>query len=141
MLNGTCHCGAVSITLQAPPSYMNDCNCSLCRKAGAVWGYYQSREVAVAGATRAYRRKDNPDPAVDLHFCALCGSTTHWMLTPAFVATAPDPQRMGVNMRLFDSEDLGGVELRYPDGKAWDGRSSNYGYYRAPAVLARGDGF
>ncbi len=28
---------------------------------------------------------------------------------------------MGVNMRLADESDLAGVELRFPDGRAWAG--------------------
>jgi hypothetical protein len=29
---------------------------------------------------------------------------------------------MGANMRLFDSEELTGISLHFPDGKAWSGQ-------------------
>ena len=30
--------------------------------------------------------------------------------------------QIGVNMRLADEKDLAGIELRYPDGRAWPGK-------------------
>ena len=38
-MTGTCLCGAVTVTVDDRPDYIHDCNCSLCRKAGAAWGY------------------------------------------------------------------------------------------------------
>ncbi|MCW3848585.1 hypothetical protein OF829_15220 [Sphingomonas sp. LB-2] len=37
--------------------------------------------------------------------------------------------RMGVNMWLADESDLAGIELRFPDGKAWAGEGA-FGYVR-----------
>lgn len=42
----TCHCGAVEIRLAAAPAQVTHCNCSLCRRYGALWTY-----VPLAGAT------------------------------------------------------------------------------------------
>ncbi|MEZ5996061.1 MAG: hypothetical protein R3C25_09915 [Hyphomonadaceae bacterium] len=138
MLSASCHCGAVRLTLQQRPGYVNNCNCSFCHKAGAVWGYFASSEVSVAGATHCYTRADKPDPAVSLHFCPICGNTTHWLLAPAFLAKNPGVDRMGVNMRLFESTDLTGVEVRYPDGASWDGAGA-YADLRVATALGPGD--
>ena len=118
-MRATCLCGAVSVTLSAPPEYINDCNCTLCRKAGGAWGYYSGAQVAIEGATKSYTRTDLDDPAIELHFCPHCSTVTHWTTTPAYQAAHPDMDRVGVNMRLFDPDTLGGVELRFPDGKNW----------------------
>ncbi|MEE9433658.1 MAG: aldehyde-activating protein [Sphingorhabdus sp.] len=101
----------------------------------AVWGYYAAADVEVVGETRGYSRSDYPDPAVRIHSCGACGVTTHWTLTEDFAAKHPEEAgRMGVNMRLFDDAAKAGVELRFPDGAAWDGEGE-YGYVRDAVVV------
>lgn len=133
-LSAACHCGAVNIQVSHPPEYLNDCNCSLCRSAGALWGYYLIADVAITGETQSYTRADKTSPAVQLHFCRDCGTTSHWTLTETYVLETGVSGHMGVNMRLFDESDLIGVELRFPDGKAWSG-DGDYTYRKAPVIL------
>ena len=38
LLEGSCHCGAVRLTLPSVPEVATDCNCSLCRRIGGPWG-------------------------------------------------------------------------------------------------------
>ena len=56
MLHASCHCGAVRLELARRPRRLTDCNCSICRRYGALWAYY-SRKTArvVEGATSVYR--------------------------------------------------------------------------------------
>lgn len=120
-MTAQCHCGQVTVEVAARPDYINECNCSLCHSHGVWWGYYPPDQVAVTGETRIYQRTDRDEPAVDLHFRGTCGCTTHWTLLPAFIERIGLDTIMGVNMRLFDRAALAGVELRFPDGKAWNG--------------------
>jgi hypothetical protein len=115
-VKGACHCGAVTLTLAEKPDYLFDCNCSLCRKHGVLWGYFDPAQVTINGETESYARADRDQPAVNIHFCGTCGCSTHW--TPA---AHIDQKRLGANMRLFDAEDLAGVPLHFPDGAGWDG--------------------
>jgi hypothetical protein len=71
---------------------------------------------------------------VELHFCGTCGCTTHWTLLPAFIEKIGLDDVTGVNMRLFDRAALAEVELRFPDGKAWDG-AGDWGFLREAVVL------
>ena len=73
----SCHCGSVKITIASQPEFMQDCNCSLCSNSGGVWGYLNPAAVKVEGETKGYIRKDNPQPAVEIRFCNICGATTH----------------------------------------------------------------
>ena len=41
---------------------------------------------------------------------------------------------MGVNMGLADARDLAGIDLRYPDGKAWSGEGE-FSYVREARIL------
>lgn len=131
---GACHCGAVRMTVATAPDYINECNCSLCDSHGAWWGYFAPSEVEVTGETRSYVRADLAVSAVSLHFCGVCGCTTHWTLTPDYVVKTGSNDRIGVNMRLFDRNALTDVEVRYPDGKSWDG-VGQWGFVRDGVVL------
>ena len=133
MLAVSCHCGDVRVEIATTPDYIHECNCSLCVKTGARWGYFGPEKVSVAGATRGYVRADKPDPAAEIHFCPVCGSTTHFVLTPGAVAKFGNTL-MGVNLRPADERDLAGVELRYPDGRAWSGKGE-FGYVREARIL------
>jgi hypothetical protein len=133
MLKLSCLCGQALVTVENRPDYINECNCELCRKSGARWGYFQPGEVTVSGVTSGYSRQDKPDPAVEIHFCPKCGSTTHWVLNRRGVSRFGNV-RMGVNMALAQERELAGIELRYPDGQAWPGEGE-YTYVREPRLL------
>jgi hypothetical protein len=49
MLSATCHCGAVRIEVPQPPQKLTICNCSICRRYGALWAYYKAGTVRVTG--------------------------------------------------------------------------------------------
>ena len=126
-MRGACHCGAVSINVPASPDYLNQCNCTLCTKLGALWGYYSPDQVEIEGARRAYQRADADPPTIIAHFCEQCGATIDWS------PVDPASHRMGVNMRLFEPADLHGVEVRYGDRRS--GGTAPRRYYRSPTVF------
>lgn len=116
-ITGTCHCGAVRITLPRRPDYINDCNCTLCTTLGALWCYFPVAEVrieAAPGAIAAYVRADLDENWLSTHHCTTCGTTTHWAPLPG-----RSLDRMGVNVRMFDEEAMAGVEVREVDGRGW----------------------
>ena len=135
MLRFTCLCGGVRIEVPKRPDFINACNCTLCRKSGARWAYFHPSEVRIEGGTGDYSREDKTDPAAEIHFCGRCGSTTHFNLTPSAIAKFGNVQ-VGVNMSLADESDLVGVELRYPDGRAWSG-GANFGYVREHEIIGQ----
>ena len=133
----SCLCGRIILEVARPPDHVNACNCTACSKTGALWAYYPPADVAVHGATEAFSRADKGEPNARFHFCPVCGSTTHFRLAPAAVARFGDTL-MGVNMRLAARGDLAGVELRYPDGRAWAGEGP-FGYVRPPHRIGDAD--
>jgi hypothetical protein len=128
MYAATCHCGAVKVTIPSKPDFVNDCDCTLCGTRGALWAYFALPDIIVTGETHIYRRADRDQPVVQVHFCGRCGCTTHW---------SPElhiPQDTGgANMRLFGADAMTGVEVRFPDGRAWQGEIP-YAYRRGPVV-------
>lgn len=137
MLTLSCHCGQLRIDLARRPDYIHECNCSLCGKTGARWAYFRPSEVAVDGETAGYCRQDKADPGAEIRFCPTCGSTTHFTLTASAIARLGN-SLLGVNMRLADEGDLAGIELRFPDGRAWAGEGE-FSYVRAARVIGEDD--
>lgn len=134
-MTNTCACGSVIITVKHKPDFIYDCDCTLCRKSGAAWGYFVPDAAHTTGPTFAYSRTDKTVPIVEVHSCTVCGSTTHFTLTDAYRAENPGNEQIGVNMRLFDVDQLEGVEIRYPNGSAWSG-SGAFGFRREPVTLS-----
>lgn len=112
-MKGRCACNGVTVTVARPPEYINFCNCSLCRRIGGAWGYYDRDEVTVEGEIRGFIRDDLPpeDTCLETQFCPTCGAAVRWVPLPSY-----DSRRVGVNMRLFDPGELRGIEARFPDG-------------------------
>jgi len=134
-MTNTCACGSVTVTVKRKPDFINDCDCNLCRKSGAAWGYFAADDVEADGRTIAFARKDKAVPIVEIHSCAVCGSTTHFTLTDAYQAEHPDVDQVGVNMRLFDADQLDGVQVQYPNGSAWSGEGP-FEFRREPMTLS-----
>lgn len=133
-MQASCLCGAVRVSLARKPEYINDCNCSLCRRAGGAWGYYSNQDVNISGETSYFLRSDIENPAVAAHFCPSCGTSTHWALSEAYQRANPGLDRVGVNMKLFAPKDLIGIEIRFPDGDGWTGKRPP-GVRREPVLM------
>ena len=128
-MTSTCTCGDVKVTIKSKPTYIYDCNCSVCRKSGAAWGYFTSGEVKMIGDTVAFARNDKSEPKVEIHACPRCFATTHFVLHPDFKAAHPELDQTGVNMRLFNPDELVDVDVHYPNGKDWSGEGP-FGFRR-----------
>ncbi|THD62906.1 hypothetical protein [Phenylobacterium sp.] len=135
MLKLSCVCGRVRVETSKRPGFVHECNCTLCSGSGARWAYFHPADVVVEGATKGFSREDKEHPAAEVHFCPNCGATTHFVLTPSAVSKFGNVQ-MGVNVRLADETDLAGIELRYPDGRAWSG-AGGFGYVREARILGQ----
>lgn len=110
-MKGRCACGAIVVALARRPEWINRCDCSVCLRLGAAWGYFRPNEVTISGETSRFVRTDVPKAYSTFHFCPACGSTTHW----SRLRENQKPQT-GINMRLFEPDDLQGIEVRFSDG-------------------------
>jgi hypothetical protein len=110
MHEGSCHCGAIRIQIAFDPAEAIECNCSICRRTGALWTYGAPRDVTVTGAGAGYVQGD---ATLTLWHCATCGVITHW--TPR----DPGYERMGINLRLFDPALWAALPRHFVDGASW----------------------
>ena len=50
MIEATCHCQSVCWTFEGEPESATSCNCTLCRRWGALWAYgYKDEEIRING--------------------------------------------------------------------------------------------
>ena len=67
MLNGWCHCGEVGWTLDQAPKSVTACNCTICRRYGALWAYgYIGCDIQTTGKTTTYRPKRTEAAYMDI---------------------------------------------------------------------------
>src|SRR5258706_305888 len=53
MIQGSCLCGAVQWRFEGMPESATACNCTACRRYGALWAYdYEGEGINVTGPTR-----------------------------------------------------------------------------------------
>ena len=66
LLIGACHCGSAGWTLEGDPGPVTACNCSLCRRYGALWAYdFEGERIAVSGE-RVVSTTGKNDPALQV---------------------------------------------------------------------------
>ena len=116
-LTGSCHCAAVRIAVPRAPEWVASCNCSICRRTGALVAYYRPGEVRVEGDTATYLTGDR---FIRFHHCPACACHTHWSANPqALAGELPDDvraaltTRMGVNARLLDGFEVRAGEVLF----------------------------
>ena len=113
-LTGTCHCGAVRVTVPRKPRTVTDCNCSICRRYGVLWGYYTAKTVKIEARRSALESYSWGDKRLKFVRCTNCGCVVAWQ------RVRPDPDRkMGVNARNFALPVLETLKIRKLDGAAW----------------------
>lgn len=111
MHQGACHCGAVRLTLPSTPAVATDCNCSLCRRLGGLWAYFDFGTVRIEGHPAHTAEYVWGDRTLRTLHCRTCGCVTHWEpLEPR------EGARHGVNLRNFDPALVASVRVRKFDG-------------------------
>ena len=110
-IRGSCHCGAVSYEMRSQPRHAVECNCTICRSLGTVWGHGVDEDITITAAPDATLAYSRGDKELAFHTCKTCGSTTH------YVTIAGDYMgRMAVNLRLAEPGTIEAVGLRHFDG-------------------------
>ena len=107
---GSCHCGTIRVVIEDDPVDAGECNCSICRRTGALWTYRSPRQVTITGEGVGYVQGD---ATLTLWHCATCGVITHWS------PSDPGYDRMGINLRLFDPALWEALPRRFIDGASW----------------------
>ena len=108
MIEASCHCGAVRLTVGFAPIEVTECNCSICRRYGVLWAYYCPSDVIVHSSENDRYMWD--DRSIVFHRCKVCGCVSHWS------PVDPTTNRMGVNARLMPLLAIKAIQVRHLDG-------------------------
>ena len=111
MIEGSCHCGAVRWQIDAMPEGATACNCTVCRRYGALWAYdWDGEGIRVSGPTGAYLRGERE---IEFHFCPTCGCVAYWR---ASRADDGGRKRIAVNLRLAEPDAVATIPIDRFDG-------------------------
>lgn len=115
MVEGTCHCGNVSIQTSQLPDSIISCNCSICFRTGSLWGYYASDDVNIRCEKEPTSTYTWGDERIAFHHCTNCGCLTHYTSTGK-----TEKQRTALNFRMVDRKITESIPIRKFDGaESW----------------------
>lgn len=112
MIEGSCHCGAIGLTLDADPKEAMTCNCSHCSRKGYVLAFVPRDSLTVSGDPNAIGTYTFNRHVIRHHFCRTCGCA------PYGESEGEDGATAAVNLRCFDV-DIGELTVTEVDGKSF----------------------
>jgi hypothetical protein len=116
MLTVSCHCGSVTLELPRAPRALTQCNCSICRRYGALWAYFRRRSVRVRAARGALVSYTWRNKVREFRHCRICGCVTHYQQR---VKKRDGSDTLAVNVRNVDQAELiATVPIKLLDGAA-----------------------
>lgn len=112
MASGSCHCGAVRITVEGEPASALECNCSHCGRKGLLLWFVPRGALTISGdeylATYTFNRH-----VIEHRFCRVCGCQ------PFGLGRMPDgTETAAINVRCLDDVDLDAIPRTPYDGRA-----------------------
>jgi len=113
LCEGGCHCGAVRyrVTLRRPVA--SECNCSICRKKGAIHAIVPDADFQLLSGNEVLTKYTFNTHVAQHWFCGRCG-------IHSFGRPRSQPDKISVNLRCLDDDLLARFELARFDGQNWE---------------------
>lgn len=94
---GSCHCGAVQFELKLPNGLENlrRCNCSMCRRRGAVVASVPLSGINITQGEEVLRLYQFNTKTAKHYFCSICGIYTHHQ-------RRSNPEQYGFNVACLE---------------------------------------
>ncbi len=106
-----CHCGAIKIEVAKSPHSLTSCNCSICSRYSALWGYYEPNEVTLTCNDNDLSKYSWGEKSIYFCHCNKCGCVTHYESSPE----VENPKTV-VNFRMAKSDFIESIKVRKFDG-------------------------
>lgn len=117
---GACHCGRVVFSIDADITELSACNCSMCRRKGALYvPVMATRALRIESGEAALSAYRFGTGTATHYFCSRCG--IHPFHRPRLA-----PERWSVNARCLDGVDLDALPVRHFDGVHWEESAAAY---------------
>jgi hypothetical protein len=108
---GGCHCGAVRYEVETTLDPVISCNCSICRKRGALMAFAAAENFQLASGDDALSDYQFNHKVIHQLFCATCGVASFGR------GRRPDGVEMvAINVRCLDGVDLDSLNITKFDG-------------------------
>jgi len=111
MFNAECHCKNIKLLATEPPATLTSCNCSICNRLGALWGYFDEGNVQVVCNEKQIDKYSWGDEKYTYHRCRRCGCTTHYTCTEK-----NGNKIVAINCRMAPLSDIADIVVRSFDG-------------------------
>jgi hypothetical protein len=110
---GSCHCGRVTFELDAELKRVTECNCSICRRKGALWHGAADTSLRILSGESDLVLYQFGTKTAKHYFCKNCGvgPLSRPRLNPAMWA---------VNVRCLDGVDPKALPVSTFDGEHWE---------------------
>jgi len=115
---GSCHCGAVSFSVEAPTSIeVEQCNCSICSKSGFLHLIVPKAHFHLLNDKNALSTYSFNTGVAKHYFCKHCG------IKPFYIPRS-NPDGVDVNVNCLDSKppDIKVVQF---DGQNWEDNAAS----------------
>jgi len=119
------------------PRKLTQCNCSICRRYGALWAYFQRKSIHVHAEKNALKSYSWGNHRFVFTHCANCGCVTHYERTNR---QADGSDMAAVNLRNIDDPAIiAALPIRLLDGaSSWKvlGEAPQPNVLRSPVIEA-----
>ena len=112
-LKGRCHCGAVKFEVrnQDKPEQLARCNCSLCRRRGAIMATAPVEDLVITEGKDKLSLYQWNTRIARHYFCSVCGIYTHHQRRRF-------PEQCGFNVACIEGIDMENLDdIRFIDGQ------------------------
>jgi hypothetical protein len=109
---GSCHCGRIAFELEGEVGRVIECNCSLCRRRGALLSFHPREALTLLTPEADMGTYTFNTHRIRHHFCPTCG------ISPFGEAVDPrtNAPTVAVNVRCLPDVDLDALEVKRFDG-------------------------
>lgn len=112
---GSCHCGRIAFELEGEVDKAIDCNCSMCRRRGALLAFYPREALRLATPEADMATYTFNKHALQHRFCPACG------IAPFSEGVDPrsGAKTVAVNVRCLPDVDLAQLAITKVDGASF----------------------
>lgn len=93
----SCHCGAVELAISLPDGIVDPrrCNCSICRRKGAIVGSVSLADIKIVQGEDKLTLYQFDTKEAEHYFCKICGIYTHHK-------RRSNPHQYGINLGCLE---------------------------------------
>lgn len=113
-VEGSCHCGSITFSVEGAPEEGMECNCSHCQRKGFILWFVTPDKVTITGDESAMTSYRFNKHRIEHKFCATCG------VQPFGRGIGPGGQEMmAINLRCAPHFDRSAITIVPVDGKSF----------------------